>query len=150
MAPVGALLWRSLRVYQVYGANTGVGKTIFTTLLCNAAKEHWQQERVAYLKPVSTGPSSEADDECEFSHAPPAPRLLGFPNGVSDPVPRTWQAGSCGYLVGSTGPVLSRGSTWERKCVFSLTAHRCCPPRHSFEANAGSHQGGTYAYMPPR
>ncbi|WZH43077.1 adenosylmethionine-8-amino-7-oxononanoate aminotransferase [Fusarium acuminatum] len=31
MAPVPALLWRSLRVHQVYGANTDVGKTIFST-----------------------------------------------------------------------------------------------------------------------
>lgn len=93
MAPVGALLWRSLRVYQVYGANTGVGKTIFTTLLCNAAKEHWQQERVAYLKPVSTGPSSEADDECEFSHAPPgspAPRLPEWSERPCTPYMANW------------------------------------------------------------
>ena len=73
MAPVGALLWRSLRAYQVYGANTDVGKTILTTLLCNTAKEHWPQEKVAYLKPVSTGPASEADDECKLSYHPRPP-----------------------------------------------------------------------------
>ncbi|RBA18480.1 adenosylmethionine-8-amino-7-oxononanoate aminotransferase [Fusarium proliferatum] len=38
MAPVPALLWRSLRAHQVYGANTDVGKTIFTTILCNSAR----------------------------------------------------------------------------------------------------------------
>ncbi|VZI09852.1 unnamed protein product [Fusarium fujikuroi] len=38
MAPVPALLWRSLRAHQVYGANTDVGKTIFSTILCNSAR----------------------------------------------------------------------------------------------------------------
>ncbi|KAF9871578.1 bifunctional dethiobiotin synthetase adenosylmethionine-8-amino-7-oxononanoate aminotransferase [Colletotrichum karsti] len=62
MAPVGALLWRSLRAYQIYGANTDVGKTIFSTVLCNAARKLWPNEQTSFLKPVSTGPLSEADD----------------------------------------------------------------------------------------
>ncbi|ATY66051.1 dethiobiotin synthetase [Cordyceps militaris] len=61
-SPLAALLWRSLRIYQVFGANTEVGKTVFTTLLCKSAKRHWQQENVSFLKPVSTGPLNEADD----------------------------------------------------------------------------------------
>ncbi len=43
----------------MYGANTDVGKTVLSTILCRAF------ERVAktwYLKPVSTGPLDEADD----------------------------------------------------------------------------------------
>ncbi|KAI8306585.1 Bifunctional dethiobiotin synthetase/7 8-diamino-pelargonic acid aminotransferase [Colletotrichum sp. SAR11_59] len=64
MAPVGALLWRSLRAYQIYGANTDVGKTVFSSVLCNAARKHWPHEQTAFLKPVSTGPASEADDGC--------------------------------------------------------------------------------------
>lgn len=64
MAPVGALLWRSLRAYQIYGANTDVGKTVFASVLCNAARKLWPKEQTAFLKPVSTGPASEADDEC--------------------------------------------------------------------------------------
>ncbi|KAF6838951.1 bifunctional dethiobiotin synthetase adenosylmethionine-8-amino-7-oxononanoate aminotransferase [Colletotrichum plurivorum] len=62
MAPVGALLWRSLRAYQIYGANTDVGKTVFASVLCNAARKLWPNEQTAFLKPVSTGPASEADD----------------------------------------------------------------------------------------
>ncbi|KAL0937768.1 bifunctional dethiobiotin synthetase adenosylmethionine-8-amino-7-oxononanoate aminotransferase [Colletotrichum truncatum] len=62
MAPVGALLWRSLRAYQIYGANTDVGKTVFASILCNAARKLWPHEQTAFLKPVSTGPASEADD----------------------------------------------------------------------------------------
>lgn len=63
--PVGALLWRSQRVYQVFAANTDVGKTIFTTLLCKAARRRWKDGPVAYLKPVSTGPISESDESCK-------------------------------------------------------------------------------------
>ncbi|EFQ26792.1 dethiobiotin synthase [Colletotrichum graminicola M1.001] len=62
MAPVGALLWRSLRTYQIYGANTDVGKTVFASVLCNAARTFWPREKTAFLKPVSTGPAAEADD----------------------------------------------------------------------------------------
>ncbi|ETS83587.1 hypothetical protein PFICI_05463 [Pestalotiopsis fici W106-1] len=61
MAPVGSMLWRSLRVWQVYGANTEVGKTVLTTTLCKAARNRYQDEVTAYLKPVSTGPLDEAD-----------------------------------------------------------------------------------------
>ncbi|OAA63123.1 onanonoxo-7-onima-8-eninoihtemlysoneda [Cordyceps fumosorosea ARSEF 2679] len=62
-SPLAALLWRSLRVYQVFGANTEVGKTVFTTLLCKSAKHNWKDENVSFLKPVSTGPLNEADDQ---------------------------------------------------------------------------------------
>ena len=62
--PVGAQLWRSLRVYQIFGANTDVGKTVFTTHLINTVTQNRTDEDVAYLKPVSTGPKSKADDVC--------------------------------------------------------------------------------------
>ncbi|KAK8095398.1 Aminotransferase class-III [Apiospora kogelbergensis] len=51
MAHSGSLLWRNLRVYQIYGANTEVGKTIFTTTLCNATSKLYSSESTAYLKP---------------------------------------------------------------------------------------------------
>ncbi|KZF26862.1 PLP-dependent transferase [Xylona heveae TC161] len=60
--PIGSLLWRSLRAYQVYGANTDVGKTIFSTILAKASKKRRPAENVWFLKPVSTGPLDEADD----------------------------------------------------------------------------------------
>ncbi|KAJ5698932.1 hypothetical protein N7462_000937 [Penicillium macrosclerotiorum] len=60
MSPVGAGLWRTLRAHQVYGANTDVGKTIVSTVLCNAIQN--QKQRAAFLKPVSTGSLDEADD----------------------------------------------------------------------------------------
>ncbi|KAJ5623028.1 hypothetical protein N7490_011633 [Penicillium lividum] len=60
MAPVGSGLWRTLRAHQVYGANTDVGKTIMSTVLCNAIQR--QNQRAAFLKPVSTGALDDADD----------------------------------------------------------------------------------------
>ncbi|KAJ5243504.1 uncharacterized protein N7469_001831 [Penicillium citrinum] len=61
MPPVGAGLWRSLPAHQVYGANTNVGKTIVSTVLCNAIQN--QRKRAAFLKPVSTGALDDADDQ---------------------------------------------------------------------------------------
>ncbi|KAJ5889632.1 hypothetical protein N7504_010442 [Penicillium tannophilum] len=60
MAPVGSGLWRTLRAHQVYGANTDVGKTIVSTVLCNAVQR--QKQRAAFLKPVSTGALDDADN----------------------------------------------------------------------------------------
>jgi bifunctional dethiobiotin synthetase / adenosylmethionine---8-amino-7-oxononanoate aminotransferase len=65
MAPVGALLFRSLRTLQVFGANTEVGKTVFTTILASAARHHFPDEQAVFLKPVSTGALEDADDRCE-------------------------------------------------------------------------------------
>jgi dethiobiotin synthetase/adenosylmethionine--8-amino-7-oxononanoate aminotransferase len=55
----GSSLYRHLLAYQVYGANTAVGKTVFSTILCKALT---RSEKTWYLKPVSTGPLNEADD----------------------------------------------------------------------------------------
>ncbi|KAB8073528.1 pyridoxal phosphate-dependent transferase [Aspergillus leporis] len=69
MSPVGAALWRSLRAHQVYGANTDVGKTIVSTVLCNAIQRQKSQDQAAFLKPVSTGPLDDADDRHIQRHA---------------------------------------------------------------------------------
>ncbi|PVH81257.1 onanonoxo-7-onima-8-eninoihtemlysoneda [Cadophora sp. DSE1049] len=63
-------LWRSLRVYQIYGANTNVGKTIMSTILCKAFARKFPNEKTWYLKPVSTGPLDEADDRHLTRFAP--------------------------------------------------------------------------------
>jgi bifunctional dethiobiotin synthetase / adenosylmethionine---8-amino-7-oxononanoate aminotransferase len=55
-----SLLFRNALIHQVFGANTEVGKTVFTTALVQAAIE--KRRRVLYLKPVSTGPVEEEDD----------------------------------------------------------------------------------------
>jgi len=64
-AIAGALmssLFRNLRIHQIFGANTDVGKTILTTALVSAAAA--RNYPVFFLKPVSTGPSQDADDRC--------------------------------------------------------------------------------------
>jgi dethiobiotin synthetase len=59
MQRVGAVLWPHFPCLQVYGANTNVGKTIVSTLLCHA----WSKKRTTYyLKPVSTGSLEDADN----------------------------------------------------------------------------------------
>lgn len=62
MARTASSLWRTLKAYQIYGANTDVGKTVMSTILCKAFERSDPAQNVWYLKPVSTGPLSEADD----------------------------------------------------------------------------------------
>ncbi|KPI39574.1 Bifunctional dethiobiotin synthetase/7,8-diamino-pelargonic acid aminotransferase, mitochondrial [Cyphellophora attinorum] len=64
------MLWRDLRVWQVYGANTDVGKTIVSTILCRALQRRAPNNGVLYFKPVSTGPQDEADDRHISKFAP--------------------------------------------------------------------------------
>ncbi|PCH42653.1 PLP-dependent transferase [Wolfiporia cocos MD-104 SS10] len=56
-----SLLFKHLRVHQIFGANTDVGKTILTTALVRASAARGIP--VHYLKPVSTGHISDADDK---------------------------------------------------------------------------------------
>jgi len=60
----GSPLSRSLHAVQVYGANTNVGKTVVSTLLCKALlrRKAENDQSVWYLKPVSTGAGEDADD----------------------------------------------------------------------------------------
>jgi hypothetical protein len=66
---VRAMLWRDLKVWQIYGANTNVGKTIVSTILCKTL-ERRAPNAALYLKPVSTGPLDEADDRHILKYAP--------------------------------------------------------------------------------
>lgn len=67
-----ALLYRNLRVHQIFGANTDVGKTIFATALVRASAH--SGHNVLYLKPVSTGDTRDADDlyECRVIFLAPS------------------------------------------------------------------------------
>jgi dethiobiotin synthetase/adenosylmethionine--8-amino-7-oxononanoate aminotransferase len=63
MAKVPGGLWKNVVALQVYGANTGVGKTVFSTLLgAHFSRRRGGAWKVQYIKPVSTGPADEADD----------------------------------------------------------------------------------------
>jgi dethiobiotin synthetase/adenosylmethionine--8-amino-7-oxononanoate aminotransferase len=52
-------LFKHLRVHQIFGANTGIGKTVFSTALVRASASDCA---TFYLKPVSTGSGRDADD----------------------------------------------------------------------------------------
>ncbi|KAK4169615.1 putative Adenosylmethionine-8-amino-7-oxononanoate aminotransferase [Cladorrhinum sp. PSN259] len=58
----GALLHRIVRAYQIWGANTDVGKTVFSTILCGLTTKYRAHEETTFLKPVSTGLPEERDD----------------------------------------------------------------------------------------
>ncbi|KAL7267481.1 hypothetical protein RUND412_009929 [Rhizina undulata] len=86
MAPfLGSHLSRSLRAFQVYGANTDVGKTIFSTILGKASRKRFPTENVFYLKPVSTGAPEDADDGhvSRFAKEVRAECLLQYKDPVS-------------------------------------------------------------------
>lgn len=53
-------LYRHLRIHQIFGANTDVGKTIITAALVRAST--LTNHNAFYLKPVSTGAPQDADD----------------------------------------------------------------------------------------
>jgi len=65
MAKVPGGLWKNIVAVQIYGANTGVGKTVFSTLLGAHLSRH-AKLKVQYIKPVSTGPADEADDRSVY------------------------------------------------------------------------------------
>lgn len=58
-------LWKKYVAVQIYGANTDVGKTVFSTLLGKHFVTH-KNWRVQYIKPVSTGPQSDRDDKSVY------------------------------------------------------------------------------------
>ncbi|KAJ7328822.1 PLP-dependent transferase [Mycena albidolilacea] len=62
-----SLLFKHLRIHQIFGANTDVGKTILTTALVRASAS--LKNEVFYLKPISTGPIQDADDEHIIRHS---------------------------------------------------------------------------------
>ncbi|RMD44345.1 hypothetical protein DV735_g816, partial [Chaetothyriales sp. CBS 134920] len=64
------MLWRDLKTWQIYGANTDVGKTIISTILCRALQRRTPNASTLYLKPVSTGALDEADDRHISKYAP--------------------------------------------------------------------------------
>ena len=55
------MLWRDLKAWQIFGANTDVGKSVVSTVLCKALARRVPANQILYLKPVSTGPSDDSD-----------------------------------------------------------------------------------------
>ena len=68
MSRVRGALWKKQIAVQIYGANTDVGKTVFSTLLGlgfknGFMKQPWKKFKIQYIKPVSTGPFNDRDDK---------------------------------------------------------------------------------------
>ncbi|KAF2473837.1 bifunctional dethiobiotin synthetase/adenosylmethionine-8-amino-7-oxononanoate aminotransferase [Lindgomyces ingoldianus] len=86
MSRVAAGLWQNLVAVQVYGANTGVGKTVVSTLIGRhftgrSGRTRWS---VHYIKPVQTGPNEDADDRYVARYAGHSTStLVKFPDPVS-------------------------------------------------------------------
>ena len=100
-----SLLFRNLRIHQVFGANTDVGKTLLTSALVRASANTGQ---VYYLKPVSTGYLQDADDESVFTirlfstHL----RTLGTSSDSPDPMLQTSKRDACSGLTNLSVPIL--------------------------------------------
>lgn len=56
--PASALLLERTTIYQIFGSNTNIGKTVFSTLLCKCTSEKMGGS-ISYLKPIATGHDSD-------------------------------------------------------------------------------------------
>ncbi|KAI9470567.1 MAG: pyridoxal phosphate-dependent transferase [Benjaminiella poitrasii] len=80
---------RSFQAYQIFAANTNVGKTIFATGLCRAAAIVAKQKNrdVFYLKPVQTGYPVDSDERHVKTYNPSSllrtNTLYTYPDPVS-------------------------------------------------------------------
>jgi dethiobiotin synthetase/adenosylmethionine--8-amino-7-oxononanoate aminotransferase len=102
MLPPSSHLYPHLRLHQIFGANTDVGKTIFTTALALASSalpldatsfalsskgslDLTKGERVHYVKPISTGPLRDSDSLhiSRFHSSADAHTLFQFHDPVS-------------------------------------------------------------------
>ncbi|WFD33167.1 hypothetical protein MSPP1_004225 [Malassezia sp. CBS 17886] len=124
-----AHVYGRLRAHQIFGADTDVGKTIFSTALALASAAapaagaapvprslapHPDAEYVAYLKPVSTGPAGDADAHHIATYAPhvSTDTLLQFASPVS---PHVAARGVAGIPAAAGDAAIAAGvRTWMR------------------------------------
>jgi hypothetical protein len=120
MSRVSAALWRNLIALQIYGANTGVGKTVFSTLLGAhfIRREDKKRWALSYIKPVSTGPSSEADDRYVRRHTGKSTHTIFQ---FSDPVSPHVAARGSQHSVSGTSIIFVIGCFNTVKLLQSLT-----------------------------
>ncbi|KAJ4477139.1 PLP-dependent transferase [Lentinula aciculospora] len=107
-----SLLSKNLRIHQIFGANTNVGKTILTTALVRASAARGD---TYYYKPVSTGPIDDADDvhvqlhtrrwasnvhiECSYRYNDPvSPHLAVQMAKASPPTTETFVSSIAAYI----------------------------------------------------
>ncbi|KAJ3134700.1 hypothetical protein HK101_004322, partial [Irineochytrium annulatum] len=64
----GSSIWRHMPIFQIFAANTDVGKTVLTTALCRGALR--SPRAVHYIKPVQTGFPVDSDERHVKTYAP--------------------------------------------------------------------------------
>ncbi|CAD6890106.1 unnamed protein product [Tilletia controversa] len=109
-------LYSHLRIHQVFGANTDVGKTLFTTALC-LAETHFSSpgKQVHYLKPVSTGPASGSDTTHLNAHVSNLSRtatLVQYPDALSPHLAARKACGDELHKIPTDHDLRARISSW--------------------------------------
>ncbi|KAJ6489193.1 PLP-dependent transferase [Mycena vitilis] len=131
-----SLLFKHLRIHQIFGANTDVGKTILTTALVRASAT--LKNEVFYLKPISTGPHPEADDEHVIRHSGPLKDrihtecLYRFHAPVSPHLAAQLAAGDESQKIVSDVTFVNSISSYVRRCASRTTS-----PAHMYVETAG-------------
>ncbi|KAI9614632.1 hypothetical protein H4Q26_009015 [Puccinia striiformis f. sp. tritici PST-130] len=74
-------LYRKLRVHQIFGGGTGIGKTIISTALSRASNRLGEQ--TSYLKPIGTGSDSDDKHVSKYTDAEVSTKCLyNFPTQI--------------------------------------------------------------------
>jgi dethiobiotin synthetase/adenosylmethionine--8-amino-7-oxononanoate aminotransferase len=118
--------------FYVFGANTDVGKTVFSGLLMRAACQ--SGEVAHYLKPVQTGFPHSDDGQWvkQFSGAPSCQTFITFPEPISPH--RCGQAGSAWI---SDARLISQCAEWLQSKNTSQSPAREIPPALALIEGAG-------------
>ncbi|KAJ7242370.1 onanonoxo-7-onima-8-eninoihtemlysoneda [Mycena haematopus] len=122
-----SLLFKNLRIHQIFGANTDVGKTILTTALVRASAA--LKNEVFYLKPISTGPIQDADDEHVMRHSSTFKDriqthcLYRFHVPVSPHLAAQLAAGEESQKIVSDSTFINSISTYVQRCASSASGH---------------------------
>jgi len=145
-----SLLFKHLRVHQVFGANTDVGKTVLTSGLVRASAT--KNNRVFYLKPVSTGPIQDADDEHVKRYAGPHTALINahclyrFDEPVSPHLAAGMaveKEGTQNVVVPTDDAFVTSVANYIRKCASGITGRS-----HMYIETAGGETGGPLRPQP--
>ncbi|KAF7340860.1 PLP-dependent transferase [Mycena sanguinolenta] len=131
-----SLLFKNLRIHQIFGANTDVGKTILTTALVRASAT--LKNEVFYLKPISTGAIQDADDEHVMRHSSTfkdrihAHCLYRFHVPVSPHLAAQLAAGDESQKIVSDNTFINSISSYVQRCASSANG-----PAHMYVETAG-------------
>ncbi|KAJ7077430.1 PLP-dependent transferase [Mycena belliarum] len=131
-----SLLFKHLRIHQIFGANTDVGKTVLTTALVRASAV--AKREAFYLKPISTGPIQDADDEHIIRHSGPEKErvhtdcLYRFHVPVSPHLAAQLAAGTESQKIVPDGTFINSIVSHVRRCASQASG-----PAHMYVETAG-------------